>query len=144
MRPRPSPTNLLITPLLLATSAAAAISSRATAPTRALCHEVRDEPRNGHLTDLRRSSRAPAPLPNYIVLLAAAAAGLLRCSGPSAPPFLRGSTRADACAIEIALPLELGEVGVKRECAVRCMSRERDLCWRAEAQTAKKQAQVHC
>ena len=70
--------------------------------------------RDSCLADLSYRSRAPAPLPGNIVLLAAT--GLPRRSGP--PAFLCCPSGADACAVKIALAPELGEVCVEGEYAV--------------------------
>ena len=82
------------------------------------------------LADLSCRSRAPAPPPYEVLANTATSPGLLRRT--SLPAFLCCPAGADACAVEVALALELGEVCVEGECAVGSVGWERDLCWLAE------------
>ena len=137
MRLHPVPTNLFVALALALAHRPHTTVTVSTSAALTLRLEFRDKPRDGNLADFSRGWRAPVPLSHHVVLLAA---GLLRRSGASAPAFLRGRL----CAIKIALALELREVCVEHECPVRCMSQERDFCWWAEVEGAKKDAQVHC
>ena len=124
--------------------AGSSTTSRTAAPACTFSHELRNEMRNGRLADLCHSTRAPSPLPRYVAVLARTI--LLRRAAPAATTtLLRSPTRtATACTdvstIKVALTMELGKICVEDKCAVRGVCREVELCWRAEAQTAKEGA----